>query len=171
MAEVVTLLGYMGSGKSTYGRVLSDKLGYNFIDLDDYIVKDTGMTISNIFETKGEKWFRDKETEVLKELIKKENLILSLGGGTPVYNNNIDIINRETKSVYLNASVDTLFLYLQHQKSKRPIISDLSDLELKDFISKHLSDRVPFYSLAKISVVTDNKTISEIVEELLWLLK
>ena len=168
MCNVITLLGYMGSGKSTYGRLLSERLGYDFVDLDDYIISKTGMQISAIFETKGEGWFRDKETKYLNELIHGKNIVLSLGGGTPIYNDNMDVVNDNSKSVYLNASVDTLYQYLRTQKSKRPIIKDLSDEELKDFISAHLSKRLPFYNKAKLSVVTDNKTLEEVLEELVW---
>jgi len=169
MGDIITLLGYMGSGKSTYGKLLAKRLNFNFIDLDDYIVSETGMQISEIFETKGEGWFRDFETESLKKLMFKSNLILSLGGGTPIQFGNMDLINERSKSIYLNASVETLFFYLKNQKSKRPIIKDLSDLELKDFISEHLSNRLPFYNKAKLSVITDNKTIDNIVEELMCL--
>lgn len=171
MGDVITLLGYMGSGKSTYGKLLAKRLGFDFIDLDDYIISETGMQISDIFEIKGESWFRDFETKSLKKLINKRDLVLSLGGGTPIQQGNMDVVNSNSKSIYLNASVDTLYLYLKNQKSKRPIIKDLSDLELNDFISEHLSKRLPFYSKAKLSVVTDNKTIDEIVEELIWIIK
>ena len=171
MGDVITLLGYMGSGKSTYGKLFAKRLGFDFIDLDDYIISKTGMEISEIFYTKGESWFRDFETESLKKLIRKDNLILSLGGGTPIQEGNMDVVNDNTKSIYLNASVETLYLYLKNQKSKRPIIKDLSDVELNIFISEHLSKRLPFYNKAKLNVVTDNKTIDEIVEELTWVIK
>lgn len=171
MNEVITLLGYMGSGKSTYGKLLAERIGYNFIDLDDYIISEVDMEISEIFDKKGELWFREQETNYLKELIKRDKLILSLGGGTPTINGNMDIVNENSNSIYLNASVDTLFLYLKNQKSKRPIIKDLSNYELKSFIDLHLSKRQSFYNLAKLSIVTDNKTIDEIVDELAWILK
>ena len=169
MCSVITLLGYMGSGKSTYGRLLAERLGFDFIDLDDYIISKTGMQISEIFELKGESWFRELETSSLKELIYKDELVLSLGGGTPIQDGNMDIVNEKSKSIYLNASVETLYLYLKNQKSKRPIIKDLSDEELKGFISDHLSKRLPFYKKAKLSVVTDNKTLEEVLEELVWI--
>lgn len=171
MARVVTLLGYMGSGKSTYGKLLAGRLGYDFIDLDDYIVSETGMEISDIFRDKGENWFREFEIKSLEYLVGKSNLVLSLGGGTPIKSGNMELINDKTKSVYLKASVETLFLYLKNQKSKRPIIKDLSNSELKEFISNHLSERAPFYAKAKLSLVTDNKTIDEIVEELICILQ
>ena len=171
MGRVITLLGYMGSGKSTYGKLLAKRVGYDFVDLDDYIVTETGMEISDIFRDKGESWFREFETKSLRGLIGENKLVLSLGGGTPTQLGNMELINDKTKSVYLNASVETLFLYLKNQKSKRPIIKDLSNSELKEFIANHLSERIPFYTKAKLSLVTDDKTIDEIVEELTWMLK
>ena len=171
MGYVITLLGYMGSGKSTYGKLLAKKLNFDFIDLDDYIISKTKMEIHEIFKTKGEGWFRNFETESLNKLIKEDKLVLSLGGGTPIQLGNIDIINEKTKSIYLNASVETLYFYLKSQKNNRPLIKDLSNFELKNFISEHLSNRLPFYRKAKLSVVTDNKTIDEIVKELICVIK
>ena len=91
---ILVLMGYMGSGKSTIGKKLSEVLMYNFIDLDDYITKRESLSIQDIFETKGEIYFRKKETEYLMEVLWEEsNIILSLGGGTPCYGNNLKIIN------------------------------------------------------------------------------
>ena len=171
MGDIITLLGYMGSGKSTYGKLLAKRLDYDFIDLDDYIISETGLQISEIFDREGESWFRVFETQSLKKLIARDKLVLSLGGGTPIQEGNMDIINKFTKSIYLNASVDTLYQYLKNQKAKRPIIKDFSNQELKEFISEHLSKRLPFYNKAKLSVVTDGKSIDEIVEELTWVIK
>ena len=171
MSNVITLLGYMGSGKTTYGKLLAERLGLDFIDLDDFIVEKSGMEIAEIFKIKGENWFRKIETKYLEELIKRDNLILSLGGGTPMQNGNMNLINDFTESVYLKASVNTLYKYLKYNRSKRPIIKNLSDSELKEFISKHLDERLPFYSKAKLSVVTDSKSIEEVVEALSWIVK
>lgn len=171
MGCTITLLGYMGSGKSTYGKLLAKRLDFDFIDLDDYIISKTGMEIYEIFETKGEVWFRNFESDSLKQLINLENVILSLGGGTPIQPGNMNLINKYSKSIYLNASVETLYFYLKNQKHKRPIIKDLSDVDLKEFIAGHLAKRLPFYNKAKLSVVTDSKTIEEIVEEMIWIVK
>jgi shikimate kinase len=171
MDGVITLLGYMGSGKSTYGKLLAKRLDFDFIDLDDYIISETGLQISEIFDSKGESWFRDFETQSLKKLIGRDKLVLSLGGGTPIQEGNMEVINKFTESIYLNASVETLYQYLKNQKAKRPIIKDLSDIELKKFIADHLSKRLPFYGKAKLSIVTDGKSIEEIVEELTWVVK
>jgi len=163
---IITLLGYMGSGKSTYGKLLAREMKYRFIDLDDYIVEKTNMSISEIFKNKGEKWFRDFETESLNDILKNNKLILSLGGGTPIYNDNMYIINSKSESIYLNASVITLYNYLKNERINRPIIKELSDEELKKFISIHLIKRTPFYNLAKYKVITDYKNINDIVSEL-----
>lgn len=164
--DVITLLGYMGSGKSTFGKLVSRDLGYNFIDLDDYIVEKVGISIPDIFEKEGEEWFRTVETKYLKVLLESDKLLLSLGGGTPVHNSNMELVNEKSKSIYLNASVDTLYNYLKVNRSKRPIIRDLSNFELKEFISKHLKSRRAFYESAMFSVVIDNKSFMGIVEEI-----
>ncbi|MCK5823921.1 MAG: shikimate kinase [Ichthyobacteriaceae bacterium] len=169
--SVITLLGYMGSGKSTYGQLLSLKLGIKFIDLDDYIESETKMTVSEIFKEKGENWFREFEKQSLRKLVSGGDVVLSLGGGTPVYFDNMDFVNQHSKSVYLNASVDTLFMYLSKNRSKRPIIKDLTDEELHGFIATHLSKRVDFYNKAEFNVITDFKSIKEIVEEIKYVIK
>ena len=167
--SIISLIGYMGSGKSTYGKILSKKLNFKFIDLDDYIEENTGLSIKQIFSEKGEKWFRSKETECLNTLFKKQNTVIALGGGTPINNNNMDIVNKMSLSIYLNATPNTLYKYLKYNREKRPIISDLSDEELLKFITSHLKNREEFYKQSKIKVTTDNKSISEIVDDLLKL--
>ncbi|GAA4306239.1 shikimate kinase [Aestuariibaculum suncheonense] len=168
---IFILVGYMASGKSTLGRVLAEKLIYNFLDLDDYIESQEQMSISEIFKTKGEIYFRKAETKYLKELLEgKTNLILSLGGGTPCYGNNMQLILDATnaKSLYLKASIPTLVNRLKNEKGKRPLVAHIkTDEELSEFIGKHLFERSPFYSQANIVLPTDNKTTSEIIDELL----
>ena len=169
---IITLLGYMGSGKSTYGKLLANKLNYNFIDLDEYIEYKEGKTIKNIFSEFGEDYFRTRESEYLKELLlSSKDTVLSLGGGTPTIKANMMHVNEYSESVYLNASVNTLFTYLKHAKSKRPIIKDLDDQELEKFINKHLGSRLEYYKKAKHNIITDDKSIENIVNELYTLLK
>ncbi|MEN3324792.1 shikimate kinase [Mariniflexile soesokkakense] len=168
---ILILIGYMASGKSTLGRILAKKLNYEFLDLDDYIETNEKSTISDIFKTDGEIYFRKKETHYLRELLEsKNNLVLSLGGGTPCYSNNMELIlsANHTKSIYLKASIPTLITRLKNEKSKRPLIAHIeTDELLAEFIGKHLFERSQFYSLANTTVTTDNKTESHIVEELI----
>lgn len=169
---IVVLIGYMASGKSTLGNILADKLNYEFIDLDDYIEKEEKSTVSNIFKLKGEIYFRKMETHYLKELLSgSNNLVLSLGGGTPCYSQNMDVIlnTKNVKSVYLKASIPTLIARLKNEKNNRPLIAHIeTDDLLKEFIGKHLFERSQFYSLAHVTVTTDNKLTKDIIEELVF---
>lgn len=167
---ILILVGYMASGKSTLGRVLAEKLNYNFLDLDDYIEEQEQNSIKTIFKTKGEIYFRKVETKYLKELLNSDtNLILSLGGGTPCYSNNMQLIldAPNVKSVYLKASIPTLVNRLKGEKGKRPLVAHIeTDEELTEFIGKHLFERSPYYSQSNIVLPTDNKTTIEIIDEL-----
>ena len=161
----------MASGKSTLGRVLTKKLDYNFIDLDDYIEEKEKTSINEIFKTKGEIYFRKKETQYLNDLLDSETkLVLSLGGGTPCYGNNIETILKANNavSIYLKASIPTLIGRLKNEKGKRPLIAHIkADDLLAEFIGKHLFERSPFYSQAETVITTDNKTENDIIEELI----
>ena len=160
----------MASGKSTFGRILAEKLHYEFIDLDDYIEKNEKSTISDIFKLKGEIHFRKLETQYLKELLEsKKDLVLSLGGGTPCYSSNMKLIleSNDVKSIYLKASIPTLMARLKNEKGKRPLVAHIeTDDMLAEFIGKHLFERSPFYSMANVTITTDNKSLKDIMEEL-----
>ena len=163
----VILLGYMGSGKSTISNILAGKLGIDTLDLDDYISKKENDSISNIFKNKGEIYFRLKENTYLNELLNSErSFVLALGGGTPCYANNIDLIKSMSISIYLKANINTLFNRLEKETANRPIISDLNDDKLIEFIAKHLFERAPFYEQADHIISIDNKSIDQIVDEI-----
>lgn len=170
----IVLIGYMGSGKSSIGRRLSEKLNCSLIDLDDFIVEKENAIVKEIFDTKGEAYFRAKEEEYLKELLNIEgNVILSLGGGTPCFGNNMQYVleAEDTKSFYLKASVSKLTDKLILKKAKRPLIANIETKEeLSVFIEKHLSARSPYYEKAAYKVIMDGKTKKEVVEELFGLL-
>ncbi len=159
----IVLLGYMASGKSAVGKLLAKKLGFQFIDLDNYIESKELKLISKIFNDKGEIYFRLKETEYLQELLNSSNsFILSLGGGTPCYGKNMELINRLSKSIYLKTSVHTLYERLKPEKTQRPLVSNIVEEKLQEFIGKHLFERAPFYEQSKLIVKTDNLTLEEI---------
>ena len=167
----VILLGYMASGKSTVVKYLAEKLEIEAIDLDDYIVDKEKDSIKNIFKKKGEIYFRNQENVYLKELIFSEkSFVLSLGGGTPCYANNISLLNEMPNSFYLKANLKTLYERLQVQKSERPLISNLEDEKLHEFIGKHLFERTPFYDQARHKIIVDDRSIEEIGNEILLLL-
>ena len=168
----IVLLGYMASGKSTIGREISKKLDMKFIDLDDYITKREKTSISEIFKVKGEIYFRRIESLYLSEILNsKDSFILSLGGGTPCYSNNMELIlNSEASSTYIKADIKTLASRLTAEKNKRPLVADLEDDKLIEFVAKHLFERRFFYEQASITVHTEDKSIEEIITEIRILL-
>ncbi len=168
---ILVLIGYMASGKSTLGQVLAKKLRYDFIDLDDFIEAAEKKSVSDIFKTRGEIYFRKKETYYLKDILNnKSNLILSLGGGTPCYSNNMQVIldSENVTSIYLKTSIPTLVERLKNEKDKRPLIAHLKTEELlTEFIGKHLFERSQYYSEAQVMITTDKKNQNEIIEEII----
>lgn len=167
----IILLGYMASGKSTISKSVANILGIEAIDLDDYIVKNEKNSIKNIFKQKGEIYFRKYENIYLKELLNSQkSFVLALGGGTPCYANNIDLIKNMANSIYLKANLNTLFERLHLEKENRPLISELNDDKLKEFIAKHLFERVPYYEKAAHKINIDQKSINEIADEILLLI-
>ena len=162
----------MGSGKTLVSKELSILNNFKIFDLDTEISKQNNSSIAEIFKKKGEIFFRKTEKEVLEKIISTEkNIILSLGGGTPCYYNNIDRINEKTISVFLKTNVKTLTQRLSSEKDKRPLIQNISNEDLPEFIAKHLFERNPFYNQAKITINTDNLSAREIAEEILTQIK
>ena len=166
---VISLIGYMGSGKSLITNILKDIKKIKKIDLDFEISEELGLSIPEIFEKRGEIFFRKKEKEILERIFYSEKeCILSLGGGTPCYYNNIEIINKNSISIYLRAKVDTLVKRLLEDKIHcRPLINRIPDEQLPEFIGQHLFERNHFYNQAKIIIDTDNLTAEEIADEIL----
>ena len=168
----IVLVGYMGSGKSTIGKLLAGNLDYEFIDLDDYIESFEKMEIPKIFKLNGEIYFRKKEFEYLNEILHtKDNFVLSTGGGTPCYGENMNAILEATPNVfYEKISIAGLINRLISEKEHRPLISNIPNEELPDFIGKHLFERSYFYSQANHSLLCDENSKEEVVlkiEELL----
>jgi shikimate kinase len=152
-------------------KYLAEKLEIEAIDMDDYIVDKEKDSIKNIFKKKGEIYFRIQENIYLKELIfNDKSFVLSLGGGTPCYANNMTLLQDLPNSFYLKANLKTLYDRLRIQKAERPLISELNDEKLHEFIAKHLFERAPFYDLAKHKIIVDNKTTELIGNEILGLL-
>ena len=161
----IILLGYMGCGKSVIGSELAVKLGLKFIDLDSFIEDNEQQSISNIFRDKGDIYFRNIETIYLNKILDNyDNIVLSLGGGTPCYNDNMNtIISSKNQSFYLKNSNIQLSKRLFIQNKFRPIISEIKTEEkLIEFVSKHLFEREIFYSKASC-VIDCNKETSDSV--------
>jgi len=162
----IVLLGYMGSGKSTVGRIVANHLNIKFLDLDAYIEEEEDMTVAAIFEAKGEIYFRKKEAEYLDEIFSNEDsFVLSLGGGTPCFGDNMKLVNDHTANTfYLNVGIEELTERLIQEKDHRPMIAHLHDEELTEFIGKHLFERSFFYNKAHQKIKSNQKTPTEIAE-------
>lgn len=153
----IVLAGYMGSGKSRIGKVLAKKLKYRFTDLDQFIAQQEAMPVTALFRTKGELYFRKKERFYLEALLNtNENTVIALGGGTPCYGDNMELILRHTPHVfYLKATVETLIQRLKRGQQSRPLIKDIKAADLPDFIRKHLFERSYFYLKAPYTIAVD----------------
>jgi shikimate kinase len=167
---IIVLLGYMASGKSTIGKNLANILDYSFQDLDDFIEKSENLTVKDIFSSKGEIYFRKLESQALETLLKNnESLVLALGGGTPCYGNNLELLKRDNVvSVYLKSSIPTIVSRIEKEVSKRPLVAHLDNQDdLVEFIGKHLFERSQYYNKADFIVSTDNKSQKEISEAII----
>jgi shikimate kinase len=164
----IILVGYMASGKSTIGKLLSESLHVPFYDLDYLIETNLNLKVSEIFQQKGELFFRKKEREVLEHFLNTtDNYVLALGGGTPCYYDNFELYQSSSiHSIYLKASVSTLLGRLRHQKASRPLVSRLNDEALQEFVVKHLFERSYFYHQVETIVSIDNKKELEVVNEI-----
>ena len=159
----------MASGKTTIGKILSESLQLPFYDLDFIIEQELKTTINEIFEQKGELFFRKKEREVLEVFLNNtNNYVLALGGGTPCYYDNFNLYqNDNIKSFYLKTSVTTIIERLKTKKNTRPIVANLNDEELTEFVAKHLFERNYFYNQVQTIITVDNKNEEKIVSEIL----
>ena len=155
----IILIGYMGSGKTTVGKALSKETGMMFYDLDWYIESRMRKTVSQIFAERGEEGFRQIEYNMLHEVAEFENVIISCGGGTPCFFDNMDYLNQQGDVVYLKATPETLYKHLLMAKVERPLLKDKSPEELIAYITEHLKERAPFYEKARYTLdvnVLDN---------------
>ena len=169
----IVLLGYMASGKSSIGRRLSEKMNIPLLDLDDYISEKENLSVSEIFQQKGEVYFRKIEHEYVKEVLNTNTtFILALGGGTPCYGDNMKFINStDAMSIYLEGSTKNMIDRLIRKKTKRPLVASLSDEQIPEFVAKHLFERRHFYEQAKTIIKIDNKKKKDVAEEIYKLIK
>ena len=172
----IILIGYMGAGKTTIGKALSKELGVIFYDLDWYIESRMRKTVSEIFAERGEEGFRKIEYNMLHELAEFEDVIISCGGGTPCFFDNMDYLNQQGQVVYLKAEPEVLYKHLQMAKVERPLLKGKSKEELLKFIKEQLEKREPFYTKARYTLdvsLMDNydkiKISVEKIKELLGL--
>ena len=170
----IFLIGYMGAGKTTVGKDLSERLGLSFIDLDHYIEGRYHKTVGQLFAEKGEGTFRDIECRMLREVSTFENVLISTGGGAPCFFNNMEFMNETGTTVYLKVSVDELAKRLETCKTTRPVLKGRSGDGLKDFIAESLEKREPYYCRATVvfdaEVMLTEKDVFKISEKLAELL-
>ena len=145
----IIIIGYMGAGKTTVGRALSRELGIPFYDLDWYIESRMRKTVKQLFDERGEEGFRRIERNMLHEVAEFENVIVSCGGGTPCFFDNMDYMNQQGQTVYLQASPEVLYGHLLMGKSVRPLLLGKTREELLVFIKEQLKQREPYYSQAR----------------------
>lgn len=143
------LIGFMGSGKSFAGRKLAEVLEIPCIDMDKHIETTENKSIQEIFEQKGEPYFRKLERDFLKTLDPKDNLIISTGGGVPCFFDNMKVMNEKGITIYLNRSKEVVMRQLLKGIDKRPLLKGKSEEEIWDFYDKKLQERLPFYNQAQ----------------------
>ena len=148
----IFLIGYMGCGKSTLGRMVSSLTGISFIDLDNYIEGRYHASVSQLFAERGERGFRDIERAMLHEVGEFEDVIVACGGGTPCFFDNMDYRNQQGLTVYLKADPEVLYNHLLMGKVERPLIKGKSPEELITFIRQQLEKREPFYTKANYTL-------------------
>ena len=171
----IILIGYMGSGKTTVGKALSKAIGMMFYDLDWYIESRMRKTVSQLFAERGEEGFRTIEHNMLHEVAEFENVIISCGGGTPCFFDNMDYLNQQGDVIYLKATPEVLYKHLLMAKVERPLLKDKSPEELIAYITEHLKEREPYYNRAHhildVSVLDNYDKINTSVEQIRKLLK
>jgi shikimate kinase len=152
----IFLIGFMGAGKTYWGKQLAEHWNLPYYDLDEVIVAEEEMAVSDIFATKGEDYFRERESAILRGLVKQEHFLISCGGGTPCFQDNMDFMNENGITIWLNPSVSIMVERLQRKKYKRPLIQDLADEDLTAFIEKKLAERLPFYQQSQHIIESDH---------------
>ena len=164
----IFLIGFMGSGKTHWGKLLSIKLQLPFHDLDTVITEIEKRSVADIFAEQGEEYFRYKEKETLESIVKEEeSFILSCGGGTPCFFNNIEYMKKNGKVVWLNTSIDVLKERLLKERMSRPLIREIDDAELKRYIVRKLSERKMYYEQADLMVNEESISLENLISLLL----
>ncbi len=161
----IFLIGFMGSGKTHWGTRIAEKLSIPFFDLDSVIVKEENMSISEIFAGKGEEYFRYKEKETLEELASEQaSFIISTGGGTPCFFNNIKFMKKHGKVIWLNTSTDVLKQRLLRERLTRPLLKEVGERELRTYIVRKLTERKMYYEQADLVVPEDNIFLESFID-------
>ncbi len=163
----IFLIGFMGSGKTHWGRLLSQKLGLPFFDLDEQVSEQAGKSIAEIFATEGEERFRLMEKDVLHIITEShESFVMACGGGSPCFYNNIEYMNQSGTTVWINTPATVLFQRLIKEKENRPLIRDLSDEQLRNFIQRKYADRRIYFEQAGLVVEEEDVQLDRLIEQI-----
>lgn len=166
--KAIILIGYMCVGKTTIGKELAKRRGQMFYDLDWYIEERFRKRVPQIFAEEGEEAFRKKERNMLHEVAEFENVVVSCGGGTPCFFDNIDYMNQAAEVIYLKASPETILSHLKISKGKRPLLEGMSPEELQTFVTDQIQTREDFYLRARhvvdVDVLNSAEKINRLVE-------
>ena len=170
LPDRIYLTGFMAAGKSTIGQILANTIGYDFVDLDHFIIEKEGISVPEIFKQKGEAYFRETESRFLAELSVRKKIIISLGGGTVCFNQNLEWIKNKGFLIYIRVTAKTIF-YRVKAKRDRPLFLDqngnlLPDAEIREKIAKLMETRNPFYEQAHLIFDTRDNEVGYVVEGL-----
>ena len=170
----IIIIGYMGAGKTTVGKALARTLKLPFYDLDWYIEGRMRKTVAQLFAERGEEGFRQVERNMLHEVAEFEDVVISCGGGTPCFFDNMEYLNAQGETIYLKGTPEILFQHLLMAKGKRPLLEGKSPDEIKEYIKSSLETREPFYSKAKhiynIELLGNGEKIKSCVEDICHML-
>lgn len=162
----IFLIGFMGCGKTHWGKQLSEKLQIPFFDLDSVIEEQEGKTITAIFAEMGEEYFRMLERDVLYMLTENhETFVMATGGGAPCFFNNIDYLKKRGTTVWINCSTETVYKRLVKEKETRPLVKNIPDAELKSYIIRKHADRKIFYRQAAVILQEEDLTLDTLIEK------
>lgn len=161
----IFLVGFMGSGKTTYGRRIAKYLIREFIDLDKAIENDEGVYIKDIFQAAGEEYFRKREAEVLRRVC-RENAVIACGGGTPCFHENMNFMRETGTVVYLKTEEHVLVSRLERNKSQRPLVMMMDHKELKEYVRTKIREREPYYLQASLIFESEKTSVKDLLDQL-----
>lgn len=161
----IFLIGFMGAGKTTLGKKLANKMDYQFVDIDQEIEKKFDRSVLSFFKLYGESIFREEETRMVNKIIEdNQPTVVSVGGGLPVFNNNMALLNRTGRTFYLKRPVKELYQRLKNNKDQRPLIKDLDDNRLLEFIEAGVLKRETYYNLSQTTLNRDQQNVKYIID-------
>jgi shikimate kinase len=152
----------MGTGKSLWGKRWADTNQMDFYDLDALIEKEEQASVVDIFERSGEDYFREKEASMLRDLVQIEHCVISCGGGTPCFYENIQWMNENGITVYLSASPQFILNNILEEKEKRPLVKKINEADLLFFVEQKLKERLPFYNQARVTLDAETLDINSL---------